>query len=64
MTNHRKGEADPVPFRSGRFFNVESNWYFATREHIDQGPYSSREQAEKALQEYLATCQRVEAVWH
>lgn len=64
MANNRKGEAGPVPFRSGRFFNVENQWYFATREHLDQGPYPRRDLAEQALQRYLDNCQRIEAVWH
>ena len=32
MSRHRKGELGAVPFRSGRFFYIDSKWYFACRE--------------------------------
>jgi hypothetical protein len=54
MGNHcRKGEQGPVPFRSGRFFNIDSRWYFACREGNDQGPFESRIDAEAALTMYI-----------
>mgnify|MGYP001812658466 CR=1 FL=1 len=31
MGPNRMGEDGPVPFRTGRFFNVGAQWYFATR---------------------------------
>lgn len=53
MNPHRRGEQGAIPFRSGRFFNIESEWYFACREQQDQGPYTSRQDAEAALTLYI-----------
>ena len=63
MEKHRQGEAGPIPFRTGRFFNVGANWYFATREAIDQGPFRSRNEAEAALSKYNEKCRSVEMTW-
>ena len=49
MQIHRTGEDGAIPFRSGRFFNIDANWYFACREGRDKGPYPSRDEAEAAL---------------
>ena len=46
-------EERPV-FRSDRFFSGNGQWYFATREHIDIGPFPRRELAEAALQQFIA----------
>ena len=56
MTNYfmnRKGESGSVPFRSGRFYSVGSEWYFAVRRGIDQGPYDSKEKAREALVNFI-----------
>ncbi len=53
MQVHRSGEDGAIPFRSGRFFNIDSNWYFSCREGEIQGPYSSRDEAEAALSLYI-----------
>ena len=53
MTHHRRGEQGPIPFRSGRFFNIDASWYFACREGKDQGPFDSRADAEAALTLYI-----------
>lgn len=56
MTNfsfNRKGETGTVPFRSGRFYCVGSEWYFAVRRGIDQGPYKSKQDARAALSSYI-----------
>ena len=63
MGNHRQGESGAIPFRTGRFFNVGANWYFATREAIDQGPFRSRNEAEVALTKYIENCLSVESAW-
>ncbi len=40
-------------FRSGhRYFCMDGKWYFSTRES-EEGPFSSREAAEAALERYL-----------
>lgn len=63
MEKRRLGESGPIPFRTGRFFNVGVNWYFATREAIDQGPFRSRSEAESALTQYIEKCRTIEATW-
>jgi len=45
MILHRKGERGAVPFRSGRFFNIDTEWYFSCREGKDLGPFGNREKA-------------------
>lgn len=50
---NRKGESGTVPFRSGRFYSVGSEWFFAVRRGIDQGPYESKETAKKALVNFI-----------
>ncbi len=54
MITHRKGENGAVPFRSGRFFNIDTDWYFACREGQNLGPFRSRGEAANALKSYLA----------
>ena len=49
---HRKGETGKVPFRSGRFFTADGQWYFATREGTNVGPFESLNEARAALVEY------------
>ena len=46
-------EERPV-FRSDRFFSGNGQLYFATREHIDVGPFPRRDQAEEALKRFIA----------
>lgn len=53
MSRHRKGELGAVPFRSGRFFYIDSKWYFACREGKEIGPFPSKQAAEAALAEYV-----------
>lgn len=53
-TNPRKGEQDiPITFRTSRFFAIGTDWYFSTREGIDQGPYQSKELAKEAVTEFI-----------
>ena len=49
--DHRKDEPATPHFRAERFFNSNGLWYFATRENIDVGPYSSRNAAETGADE-------------
>jgi hypothetical protein len=52
---NRVGEHGPVPFRVGRFFNVNGQWYFSTRTGGDKGPYTSKDDAKAALVQFLRT---------
>lgn len=42
-------------FRAERMFFSNEHIYFATREGVDQGPYSNPNDAEKALGRYVRT---------
>jgi len=39
-------------FRSQRLFAVNDQWYFSTRERLDQGPYATRAEAEQEMLAY------------
>lgn len=49
----RVGEKQASPYRSGRFYSVDNEWYFAVRENKDQGPFGSKLSAENGLKVYL-----------
>lgn len=53
MEKHRAGETGSIPFRTGRVFNVGMQWYFATREGTDQGPFNGRDNAETEMLLYV-----------
>ena len=50
----RSGENQLTPYRSGRFYSIDNEWYFSVRETDDQGPFSSKLSAEKSLNTYLS----------
>lgn len=52
--NMRSGENRFTPYRSGRFYSVDNEWYFSVRETEDQGPFSSKLSAENGLKTYLS----------
>ncbi len=53
MGRNRRGETGRVPYRSGRYFSVNGNWYFATREAAEQGPFQTRAMAQAALTNFV-----------
>ena len=53
LTRNRHNEAGSVPYRTGRFYSVEGEWWFAIRRGPDQGPYMSKPQAKLGLIEFL-----------
>lgn len=54
VTSPRKGENERhVTFRSHRLFSIGSDWYFSTREEIDQGPFVSKELAKLNIASYI-----------
>ena len=59
-TDVRQGEQEKCWFRSERFFTVDHQWYFTTREHVDVGPFSSREAAEHALSLFIDCVEKQE----
>ena len=53
----RKGELELSHFRSDRFAMVNGNWFFTTRENTIEGPFTTRLDAENALERYLEIMQ-------
>lgn len=53
MINIRRGEQEKVWFRTQRYFSVGSDWYVATREGVDVGPFKSRTEAASSIGRYL-----------
>ena len=52
----RVTDAEPVSaFRSDRYVTVNGEWYFATREQIDFGPFRTRRDALRACTRYIDT---------
>lgn len=50
---NRHGERGAAPFRSGRYYAIDEQWWFAIRRGPDQGPYPTKAAAKQALVEYL-----------
>ncbi|QIL90962.1 DUF6316 family protein [Microbulbifer harenosus] len=54
MQQYRRGEQGaPIPPRADRFFKVDDDWYFTVRGGKTFGPFCCREEAEKAVDNYL-----------
>lgn len=49
----RNGENEKHWYRSDRFFVVNSDWYFTTRENIDVGPFGSEASARQGLKLFI-----------
>jgi len=49
----RSGELNKNWFRSGRFMHVNDQWFFITREMTEEGPFSSKQEAEMELLLYI-----------
>jgi hypothetical protein len=53
MNLNRAGEAGGVPSRRNRFFVVNGDWYFKTREGAPMGPFDDRGEAEQGLYDFI-----------
>jgi len=53
MNVNRHGEHGMVQQRSERLFHDGSDWFFATRRGVDQGPYTNEMEARLALREFI-----------
>ncbi|MBE2243560.1 MAG: alpha/beta hydrolase [Burkholderiaceae bacterium] len=51
---HRSGEVRRSYFRSDRIFRSDSGWHFTTRDENRFGPFSTREEAGKALDRFIS----------
>jgi hypothetical protein len=52
--NNRTGEKETQQYRTGRFYSVANKWYFSVRETKDLGPYLTKLEAEKQLENYIS----------
>lgn len=50
---HRVGETGLLPFRTGRVFNVGTQWFFAIRDGEDCGPFENKQDATSELNLFL-----------
>ncbi len=50
---NRHTEKGAIPFRSGRYYSIGNEWWFAIRRGPDQGPYVTKAAAKQGLIEYL-----------
>ena len=50
---NRHNENGAIPFRTGRYYAIDNEWWFAIRRGSDQGPYTTKAAAKQALIEYL-----------
>lgn len=50
---NRAGEVGHVPHRSERYINRNAGWFFYTREGVVEGPFDNRNQADRALNDFL-----------
>ena len=51
--NPKDDPAEKHFFQTERFFSANQQWYFSTRETVDQGPFSSRPIAEHEFNMFL-----------
>lgn len=53
----RTGEHEKTWFRTDRYLRTDKGWYFLTREHTQEGPFDSKNEAEKELMYYIGYMQ-------
>lgn len=58
MTGKKQSENFVFPLHHGRLFQVNDEWYFATRESMGHGPFADYESAETACRAYVQARQR------
>lgn len=64
-TETRSGEEHKFWFRSDRFFTVDGQWYFTTRENRDVGPFETRGAAEHGLTIFIeCVCEHKATIEH
>jgi len=50
---NRKGDGTKSWFHSGRIYHTPAGWWFSTREHTEEGPFESLQEAEAVLCLYI-----------
>jgi hypothetical protein len=53
VTTKRSGEIGAAPLRTDRFFAVNAEWYFTTREGASIGPFGSKPDAQSGLSDFV-----------
>ena len=53
LSLNRVGEGGNVPLRTDRYFSVEYDWYFSTREGAAVGPFDNKAMAVAALNDFV-----------
>lgn len=53
MIENRHDEIGSVPFRSGRFFQMNGRWYFQLRGEPPRGPYADKREAQGEFLELM-----------
>lgn len=49
----RQGEKNKTWFRSERVLHINDKWFFLTREQTQEGPFTSRGEADRELNYYI-----------
>jgi len=47
------GETGNLPPRTDRFFAIQGEWFFATREGTSIGPFENKDEALKGLDDFI-----------
>ncbi|OUS31644.1 hypothetical protein A9Q99_03485 [Gammaproteobacteria bacterium 45_16_T64] len=58
----RIGEIDKTWFRCDRFIHLGDGWYFTTRENTQEGPFDNHQDAERELDYYIRTHNRIDSM--
>ncbi len=53
LNMNRSGEAGNVPLRTDRYFSIEHDWYFSTREGAAVGPFDNKAMAVASLNDFV-----------
>ena len=51
--SNRDGELGNVPPRTDRFYAVQGEWFFATREGTPIGPFENKFEADRGLKDFI-----------
>ena len=57
----RRGEESKTWYRTDRIYENDGTWFFATREKIDVGPYTSLNEAEIDVQVLIASLKSIKS---
>lgn len=49
----REGDSGPIPARTDRIFEMNSYYYYSTREGIDIGPFDTWASAQRGVEDFI-----------